>query len=109
MESRLGFLCGVDIRDLLARHEALLVVNCGINTTIPARMDPLVVYSENSLLSEMLVYIGWKLVSCGTGSNQTKLTRDELSTYGGHVLTLKIHLNCALHISTSALCLAVKQ
>ena len=39
MEGRLGFLCGVDVHDLLTGHEALLMVNGGINTAIPACED----------------------------------------------------------------------
>ena len=37
MEGRLGFLCGVDVHHFLTGHGALLVINGGVNPTIPAR------------------------------------------------------------------------
>ena len=76
MECRLGFLCGIDVGDLLAGHETLLVVNGGINAAIPAKMDLSVRRAVMTLgFPRCYLTYWWKLASC-----QPKVSD------GGHVL-----------------------
>ena len=65
MKGRLGLLCGVNIHNLLAGHEALLMVNGGINAAVPANVHPRDAKScDDSGLAQVLRHINWRPASC---------------------------------------------